>query len=94
MADGLLLRDQRGDAFALVLVLVLLLESVRERIEDEDENEDESENKNAFISRKTENEGIRRIPSRTRGTGWPHPSLCGEVPRTRSGLTSTTRPIS
>jgi len=24
---------------------------------------------------KSENEGIQRIPSRTRETGWPHPSL-------------------
>src|SRR5215468_1639742 len=28
---------------------------------------------------KSENEGIQGIPSRTRGTGWPHPSLDGEV---------------
>jgi hypothetical protein len=28
---------------------------------------------------RAENEGIQRIPSRTSGTGWPHPSLDGEV---------------
>jgi hypothetical protein len=28
---------------------------------------------------KSENEGIRQIPARTRATGWPHPSLDGEV---------------
>src|SRR5690349_14609318 len=28
---------------------------------------------------KSENEGIQRILFRTRGAGWPHPSLDGEV---------------
>ncbi len=27
----------------------------------------------------SENEGIQEIPCRTHDTGWPHPSLCGEV---------------
>jgi flavin-binding protein dodecin len=31
-----------------------------------------------FIPDKSENEGIQRILLRTRGTGWPHPSLDGE----------------
>jgi hypothetical protein len=30
-------------------------------------------------SGKTGNEGIQRIPARTRVPGWPHPSLDGEV---------------
>jgi len=33
---------------------------------------------------KSENEGIQRILFRTRGTGWPHPSLDGEVGSFRS----------
>jgi hypothetical protein len=35
-------------------------------------------------STKTENEGIQQLPRRTRGTGWPHPSLDGEVGHSRS----------
>jgi hypothetical protein len=35
--------------------------------------------KKTFIPDKSENEGIQRILSRTRGKGWPHPSLDGEV---------------
>src|SRR5690349_19720868 len=38
-----------------------------------------SQKTKTFTPGKSENEGIRRIPSRTRGTGWPHPSLDGEV---------------
>ena len=36
-------------------------------------------NKKTFIPDKSENEGIQGILLRTRGTGWPHPSLDGEV---------------
>jgi hypothetical protein len=32
-------------------------------------------NKKAFISRQDENEGIQRIPARTREPDRPHPSL-------------------
>jgi hypothetical protein len=35
--------------------------------------------KKTFKPDKTENEGIHRIPWRTRAKGWPHPSLDGEV---------------
>src|SRR5215471_9934541 len=35
--------------------------------------------KKPSVSGKSENEGIRRTPPRTRVTGWPHPSLVGEV---------------
>jgi len=38
-----------------------------------------SQKQKTFTPGKTENEGIRRIPPRTHGTGWPHPSLDGEV---------------
>ena len=40
---------------------------------------DGPENQKAFAPRKSENKGIRRILDRTRGPGWPYPSLCGEV---------------
>ena len=36
-------------------------------------------NKKPSNPAKSENEGIQEIPPRTRDTGWPHPSLCGEV---------------
>jgi hypothetical protein len=48
----------------------LRLRSTHRAIEDEDEDEDESENKNAFISHKTENEGIQRtLPKTDRQAG-------------------------
>jgi hypothetical protein len=37
------------------------------------------QNKKPSNPAKSENEGIQEIPARTRDTGWPHPSLCGEV---------------
>ena len=39
----------------------------------------EYRHKKTFIPGKSENEGIQGILLRTRGTGWPHPSLDGEV---------------
>jgi hypothetical protein len=51
--------------------------------------------KNLHPLDKTENEGIQRIPFRTRGTGWPHPSLDGEVdPALGKTMTSTVKSIS
>ena len=37
------------------------------------------QNKKPSNPAKSENEGIQEILARTRDTGWPHPSLCGEV---------------
>jgi hypothetical protein len=63
------LEDQRGNEFILVLILVLVLDSPPAREcfedEDEDENEGEAKNKKAFISGKTGNEGIQRVPPKT-----------------------------
>jgi len=66
--ERFLLRDQRGDDD----VFDRRTFEFEQRRGDAEANEG---NKKAFISRQDENEGIQRIPARTREPDRPHPSL-------------------
>jgi len=74
-----------GDPRALLAVGQTILRQITNR----------HQQKNLHPPDKTENEGIQRIPFRTRGMGWPHPSLDGEVDLANGEImTSTVKPIS